>query len=85
MLLIAAYSVLCAHRKKLTAEFWAVIYAFAASSFIPDILCARFFIIICAAPLLTMQFRDGVVYERLLPIRFGKPPMRPIRKTDREQ
>ena len=71
MLLVVAYSVLCAHRKKLAAEFWAVIYTLVASSFIPDILSARFFVIICAAPILTMQFREGGVYERLSPV-YGK-------------
>lgn len=59
MLLIVAYSALCAHRKRLSADFWAVLYAFAASNFIPDILCARFFVIICAVPILTTQFEDG--------------------------
>lgn len=65
MLLVVAYPLLCAHRKKLSADFWAVLYTVAASNFIPDILCARFFVIICIAPLLTSQIREGVTYERL--------------------
>lgn len=70
MLLVVAYPILCAHRKKMSSDFWAILYTVAASNFIPDILCARFFIIICAVPLLTSQFRDGVTYERLYDFKF---------------
>ena len=37
-----------ARKKKMSCEFWAILYAAIASNFIPDILNARFFIIPCA-------------------------------------
>ena len=52
MLGIMAYVFLNTVRKKMTAEFWVFIYCVVASSFIPDILNGRFFIIPCAMALL---------------------------------
>ncbi len=39
-------------KKKMTAEYWAVLYAMFASNFIPDILNARFFVILCSVAFL---------------------------------
>lgn len=39
-------------KKKLSSELWSVIYAVFASSFVPDILNARFFVILCSVAFL---------------------------------
>jgi|GEM_PF-1778575 len=48
--LVAAigYVLATAKNKKMSCEFWAVLYSVIASNFIPDILNARYFIIPCA-------------------------------------
>lgn len=45
---IIGYSVYTSHRKKALTEFWAILYTAFASNFIPDILNARFFVILCS-------------------------------------
>ena len=41
------YTLFLAYKKKLTTEFWIILYSLLAANFIPDILTARFFIIPC--------------------------------------
>lgn len=47
-----------AGKKKLTPEYWSLIYSVIASLFISDILCARFFVIFCAAAFLMKSERE---------------------------
>ncbi len=55
LVLIVAVCIVSAYKKRLTAEFWAIIYSFFAANFIPDILAARFFVIICSMALLAKK------------------------------
>lgn len=52
MVIILGYITVSAFQKKLTSEFWIIIYSLFASNFIPDLLNARFFIIPCMTVLL---------------------------------
>ena len=45
---LIGFSAHVGQRKKATPEFWAILYTAFASNFIPDILNARFFIILCS-------------------------------------
>ena len=54
---IIAFAVIEAGKKKLYAEYWAILYTMFASNFIPDILNARFFVIICSVAFL-VRSRD---------------------------
>ena len=47
MCLVVIFAFIKAKRKKMTAEFWVIIYSLLASSFIPDIINGRFFVIPC--------------------------------------
>ncbi|MBE6563535.1 MAG: O-antigen ligase family protein [Ruminococcaceae bacterium] len=49
---IIVFVVIEAGKKKLYAEYWAILYTMFASNFIPDILNARFFVIICSVAFL---------------------------------
>ena len=48
--------------KKMSCEFWALIYSVIASNFIPDIMNARFFIIPCAIVFLATMQTDSVIH-----------------------
>ncbi len=71
---IVVNCIVCAYRKKLSAEFWAIIYSFFAANLIPDILTARFFVIICSMALLAGK------YERS-----DEKFFRPYEKTEKPQ
>lgn len=58
MVWVIAYSLLCAHRKSIKAEFWGILLALFAANFVPDLLAARFFVILCSVTMLTSQFRE---------------------------
>lgn len=60
-------------RKKMSCEFWAILYSVIASNFIPDILNARFFVIPCA-----IVFLINMKEEKTPPI-----PAAPIEAADR--
>lgn len=49
---IIVYCLRKARKKRLTAEYWAIFYSFFAANLIPDILAARFFVILCSMALL---------------------------------
>lgn len=49
---IIAYTILQAAKKKVTSEYWAILYTMFASNFIPDVLNARFFVILCSVAFL---------------------------------
>ena len=55
LVMIVAVCIRTAYKKRLTAEFWAIVYSFFAANFIPDILAARFFVIICSMALLAQR------------------------------
>ncbi len=55
LVMIVAVCIRTAYKKRLTAEFWTIIYSFFAANFIPDILAARFFVIICSMALLAQR------------------------------
>ena len=55
---IIYYVIRTARKKKLSSEFWAILYSVIASNFIPDIMNARFFIIPCAMVFLVKTFPD---------------------------
>ncbi len=52
MIIVLCYVVKCAFKKKLTSEYWILLYSLFASNFIPDLLNARFFLIPCMCSLL---------------------------------
>lgn len=49
---IICFALIDAGRKKVTAEYWAILYTMFASNFIPDVLNARFFVILCSVAFL---------------------------------
>lgn len=49
LIIMIGYTIRVSIKKKMSCEFWAILYSLLASNFIPDILNARFFIIPCAA------------------------------------
>ena len=52
---IIIYCIRAAFKKKLSAEFWAIVYSFFAANFIPDLLTARFFVLICSMAFLARE------------------------------
>lgn len=60
--LVPLYALHIARKKKLNTVFWIILYALAASNFIPDILTARFFIIPCICAFL-LKSNDKVTKE----------------------
>ncbi len=55
MIFIIANITYQAFKKKLSAEYWAIIYVIFASNFIPDVLNARFFVIPCMCALMLSE------------------------------
>ncbi|MBQ7669721.1 MAG: O-antigen ligase family protein [Clostridia bacterium] len=66
LVLIVLYCIRTARQKKLTTEFWVLIYAFFSANLIPDILAARFFVLFCSMALLA-KGRNEVPEEYELP------------------
>ena len=64
MLTVLAYILYAAFKKKLTAELWALVYVLIAMNFIPDILNARFFVIICMMVLLSVPHKKSELSSR---------------------
>ncbi len=64
---LVIYCLRTARKKKHTSEYWAIFYSFFAANLIPDILAARFFVIICSMALLAKSD-----YEEPIPV---LPPM----------
>ena len=61
MLIIIFYVLISAHKKGQKDDFWAIFYCVVAMNFIPDILSARFFVILCMLVLLSSkQEKDSV-------------------------
>ncbi len=71
-----------AGRKKLSSEYWAILYTAFASNFIPDILNARFFVILCSVAFLvnpTVLGKSAAVLSS--PVLDGDPPTPEERKS----
>lgn len=66
---IPIYTLFRAFKKKLTCEFWIILYALLAASFIPDILTARFFVIPCMCALLICKKADASKKPQGLPVK----------------
>ncbi len=52
LLSVIFFAVVEAAKKKITPEYWAILYTMFASNFIPDVLNARFFVILCSVAFL---------------------------------
>ncbi len=59
MVIVLCYVVKRAFDKKLTSEYWVLIYSLFASNFIPDLLNARFFLIPCMCVMLFASRADA--------------------------
>ena len=69
LLAIPIYTLIRAFKKKLSCEFWIILYALLAASFIPDILTARFFVIPCMCALLICKKADASKKPQSLPVK----------------
>lgn len=79
MLLIIVFVVVTAYRKRMTAEYWVIIYSLVASSFIPDIISGRFFIIPCAMVLLYSAGKTKTDTDK----KSGAPALRQRRRRNK--
>ena len=61
MALAIGYCAVTALKKGLKGAFWGILYTVLASNFIPDIMCARFFVIICSAAMLMPKYKKPEV------------------------
>ncbi|MBQ3528229.1 MAG: hypothetical protein IJA52_06750 [Clostridia bacterium] len=66
LMAIPLYTLVCAFKKKLTCEFWIILYALLASNFIPDLLTAKFFVIPCMCALLVFKTPEKSSRSKLL-------------------
>ena len=56
---VILYALYQSYEKGLKDDFWVMLYVLGASNLIPDILNARFFIILCGMILLCMNDKDN--------------------------
>ena len=83
---IVIYCIRTARLKKLSTEFWAIVYSFFASNLIPDILAARFFVLFCSMALLA-KGQSEVPEENELPnpaLMNNRPFRRPGAQVSRQ-
>lgn len=60
MLTVVLYILFTAYRKGQKDDFWAIFYCVLAMNFIPDILSARFFVILCMLALLSPKKEKNI-------------------------
>ena len=76
---LVIYCLRTARKKKHPSEYWAIFYSFFAANLIPDILAARFFVIICSMALLAKnEYEEPIPEIPLMPGRFQKRRQEPF-------